>query len=435
MSNDVFVRLKLNSAEFDTSLADSTKKVQKFDGEIKEANKTVKKSETSIAGMTGALTALSVGAGAVAFAIIKVNSAMADGVFEADRYANRLGLSTKAILNLQSAGKDFGVEAEDISEGLKNMTERLGEAFLEGRGATFDGLTKLGVDLEHIESLNTEDRFFALAGALSEVESEAERTFLTMEIFQEEGFKMAEMLDLGEKGLRDYVKSQDKYTDSLNIEALREYRKEMSLLGKSTEVLSRNLGLLSVGEYASGLNFLIEGMNEWIAGDFKGELFGEDGITVSGFSRADALEAQLQIINKKTRAEEAYQAQLKKNQEEQLKGNKISADALIKEQKLRAEALNPFSGSSGKANDVYKRTGLDELLKSFRLEDSAPDLLSTEMQTGTLGLLERGSAEEIGVRKGTENELQKERNELLKKILAENKKRQRAFQVTNVGIQ
>ena len=205
--SDVYVRLKLDSKDFMQNMAKSKKSTKEFISELDDGKKSVKAITLGVAAFgASALVAVT--------ALTKITNAMADSVFQADRYANRLGISTKELLNLQSAAKDFGVEAEDVSEGLKNMTERLGEAILEGRGATFDGLTKLGVDLSHIESLNTEDRFFAIAGALSEVESEAERTFLTMEIFQEEGFKMAEMLDLGEQGLRDYTEAQNEYTDS-----------------------------------------------------------------------------------------------------------------------------------------------------------------------------------------------------------------------------
>jgi len=425
VTEDVYVKLKLDSKEFDSSINKSEKNVKDFEGEIENTSK-------SMAGLTGAFTALGVGALAGAVALTKLTNAMADGVFEADRYANRLGISTKELLNIQSAAKDFGVEAEDVSEGLKNMTERLGEAFLEGKGATFDGLTKLGVDLAYIESLNTEDRFLALAGALSEVDSEAERTFLTMEIFQEEGFKMAEMLNLGEQGLRDYIDAQNDYTDSLDIDSLKEYKKQMNGLNKSASSLGNNLGVLSFGEYAEGLSFMLDSLNEWVASDFKGALFGEQEITVSGFSNADALDRQLEGINKKSRAEQAYQLQLKKNQDELLKTNKISEDALMKEQKLRAQAIRV--NSTNRKQEEYQRNELDDLLKRYKEEDTAPELISAEMQDRTLGLLERGSAAEASVKSGEQNKLEMERNKLLKEILAENKKRRRQFEIQQVSL-
>ena len=54
------------------------------------------------------------------------------------------------------------------------MKERLGEAFLEGKGATFDAIKKLGLDLERIKNLDTTSQFLEIADALSKVEDEGE---------------------------------------------------------------------------------------------------------------------------------------------------------------------------------------------------------------------------------------------------------------------
>ena len=169
-----------------------------------------------------------------------------------------------------------------------------------------------------------------------------------------------------------------------------------------------------------------------VAIDFKSALFGEQEITVSGFSNSDALDRQLEGINKTSRAEQAYQLQLKKNQDELLKTNKISEDALMKEQKLRAQAIRV--NSTNRKQEEYQRNELDDLLKRYKEEDTAPELISAEMQDRTLGLLERGSAAEASVKSGEQNKLEMERNKLLKEILAENKKRRRQFEIQQVSL-
>ena len=57
-----------------------------------------------------------------------------------------------------------------------------------------------------------------------------------------------------------------------------------------------------------------------------------------------------------------------------------------------------------------------------------------DFQTGTLGLLERGSAAEASVKSGEQNKLEMERNKILKDILAENKKRRRQFEIQQVSL-
>ena len=115
-----------------------------------------------------------------------------------------------------------------------------------------------------------------------------------------------------------------------------------------------------------------------------------------------------------------------------LKTNKISEDALMKEQKLRAQAIRV--NSTNRKQEEYQRNELDDLLKRYKEEDTAPELISAEMQDRTLGLLERGSAAEASVKSGEQNKLEMERNKLLKEILAENKKRRRQFEIQQVSL-
>ncbi len=139
-----------------------------------------------------------------------------EAIIETDSYANRLGITTQRLMALQVAAGGFNVAAEEVNEGLKNMVERLGEASLEGQGATFDAITKLGLDLKELESLSTEDKFLSIADALSKVENESERTFLQMEIGQEEFFRLSEMMNLGKDGIKDAMKEAQNLTGVLS---------------------------------------------------------------------------------------------------------------------------------------------------------------------------------------------------------------------------
>ena len=85
------------------------------------------------------------------------------------------------------------------------MVERLGEASLEGQGAAFDAITKLGLDLEKIEKLNTREQFLEIADALSKVDSST-RNFLATEIGQDEFFKLAEFMNLGREEMEAMLK-------------------------------------------------------------------------------------------------------------------------------------------------------------------------------------------------------------------------------------
>lgn len=425
-NTDVYVRLKLQSQEFDQGMTRATKKLNDFDGELES-------SKNKMSAWTGAITALGVGVAGATLAIVKITNAMAENVFEAEKYSERLGIATKELLNLQSAGRDFGVEAEDISEGLKNMTERLGEAILEGKGATFDALTKLGLDLEYIESLSTDQRLYSIAGALSEVESEAERTFLTMEIFQEEGFKMAEMLALGEDGLKNYVNEQNKFTDSIDIEQLKEYRTQLNSLSKTFESGSQIIAMKFVGAL-SAVNKQIDITIQKLFGVYKEDLIPDD--TLKNIKKA---EEGLKRIREQDAQDKLWQDQLKAQEERILAENKANEKTIAQQEEIN----RLYRWRKETAEELERKDGLFfNIMENITKEviESTNDIVQKEIQSDLpsltprfQGLLERGSAEEASVRGGEVNEIQRQQAEYLKQLVELQKKRERQFKINLVG--
>ena len=425
--SDVYVRLKLDSKDFKKKINEAEKDIKDFEEQGNESNDT-------IGAMTLGMAAFGAAAIAAGVALITVTKQLADGVFEAERYANRLDISTKSLLNLQSAGKDFGVEAEDVSEGLKNMTERLGEALLEGRGATFDALTKLGVDLKEIESLSTEDRLFKIAGALSEVESKAERTFLTMEVFQEEGFKMAEMLELGEEGLKDYVKQQDKFTDAINIDGLKEYRSEWN----KTEKIFGTLTNSTANFFLPALTSLNKTIRRTILG-LQG-IHESDIIPDKTLERIKAAEKALSRIRGEEIQDQSFE-KMRLEEEKRILAENKAGQLTIEQQ----EKINEKYRARKKLADETRDSGVSFMEIAQELTNNVIDATNDEVQANIAssnmpslsprfaGLLERGSQAEVSARGGEANEMQKQQTQYLKEIAEAQKKRERQFKINNVS--
>jgi len=195
--------------DVDSSGLDET--VDKSTDSVDDLTKSVDDNKSSL----GAWAAVAATAAGIAGIGLLVKT-QAEAVVETDKYAKRLGIATQELMALQAAAGSFNIEAEDVNEGLKNMVERLGEASLEGQGATFDAIKRLGLDLKELESLSTEDKFIAISDALSKVESTAERTFLQMEIGQEEFFKLGEFMQTGAGDMRDLIKESKRLSGSLS---------------------------------------------------------------------------------------------------------------------------------------------------------------------------------------------------------------------------
>ena len=455
MANDVYVRLRLKADEFQQELDKSTKKVEEFDESIKESQKGLEEEDVSLAGVTGTLVALGAGALATGLAIVSMTDNLAEGVFEAERYANRLDIATTELIALQKVAKQFGVDAEDVNEGLKNMKERLGEALLEGRGATFDALTKLGINLKEIKELDTKSQFLEMAKALRTMDDAGERTFLTMEIFQEEGFKMAEMLNLSEQEFQKLYIAEKKFADNLNIEAIKEYKEESDRLNASLEKLSSTVGSSFAGVLALTSGFLSEVIDKIIVLHVEFSAWDElqeynntlEGIneTLEKISKHDAkaldneTEERKKILLDAIIGQEQARIQLenirsKKSSEQILKETKWYRDQV--EIKGKLDKMNRGSGVlSGMVNTFTAKlikdvneTGEEMFRESEGERENAPSL-----SPRFAGLLERGSQAEVSARGGEANEMQKQQTQYLKEIAEAQKKRERQFKINNVS--
>lgn len=184
--------------------------------EIKEAFDTVEESASTL---DFALKAIGIGfvineVMELTGAILGYVDASAEATAITDSYASRLGIATDKMIDLQTAAAQFGVEQEEVNEGIKNMSERIADAYINQTGAAFDALDSLGLSLDNIVQMGADEQFLAVADALSNVEDEAQRTFLSMEIGQEEFFRMNELIALGSDGIRGLIQE----TQNLNAD-------------------------------------------------------------------------------------------------------------------------------------------------------------------------------------------------------------------------
>ena len=98
VTEDVYVKLKLDSTDFEKSMEKSTHDVNEFAREVKGSSTLV----DNWGGAIGAATAL-IGGATTAIAILTAE--VAKGVVETEKYAERLGIATKELLALQGVAR------------------------------------------------------------------------------------------------------------------------------------------------------------------------------------------------------------------------------------------------------------------------------------------------------------------------------------------
>lgn len=143
------------------------------------------------------LAAASVTALSGALAAIVYNSAQSTE--EVNRFARRLGVSTRFLSEMSFAGRQFGIETEAMVDGMKELSMRTEEFALTGKGPAAEALERIGIGQKEAASAagDTARLFQVVRDRLSSVQNAASRQRLADELFGGSGGEqMIELLQL-----------------------------------------------------------------------------------------------------------------------------------------------------------------------------------------------------------------------------------------------
>lgn len=116
--------------------------------------------------------------------------------------SDRLGLTTEALAGLRHAGELTGVSAKTLDTALQRMTRRISEA-AKGSGVAKAALDELGLSAEELARLTPDQALARVADAMGNVESQTDKVRLAFKLFDTDGVKLLNTLDLGARGLNE----------------------------------------------------------------------------------------------------------------------------------------------------------------------------------------------------------------------------------------
>lgn len=147
------------------------------------------------------------GAAAVTAAAIKAGKVLwdlgRDAITSGDAIAKtskQLGINAEAYQELAYAAGLGGASESDFSGALQNLNRQM-EAAASGNKKAQQAFKTLGVSMDEVKSMNTEEMFLRLSDALSEVDNVAAHTKTTMALFGGGGTKVAEAISGGADAL------------------------------------------------------------------------------------------------------------------------------------------------------------------------------------------------------------------------------------------
>ena len=181
-------------------------------GGVNQASASMRKMQGSISSLKGGLSALTVISGAQLFgqiassatsavrSLLSMGSAQAEVVDKTSKLASRLGMTYSELSGLAHAGALAGVGLDTIGTAATKLDVAM-VAAANGSATANAKCERLGLSVADLGNMNAEERFQAIAQAISQLPNEAERAAAAVSLFGRSGAGMLPMFKDGAAGL------------------------------------------------------------------------------------------------------------------------------------------------------------------------------------------------------------------------------------------
>lgn len=154
--------------------------------------------------------------------------------------AKAIGASAEGYQKLAYAARETGTDMGAVSNAFQNVQKAMEQA-QAGNEAMRDAIASLGLDLDRLFALSPDDRFAAIAEALSEIRDPAERSRIGVALLGEDFAKLNDYLD-GFGSLSEQAKKDFDFIDEKTISASKEYVENMERLDRAfTALVASNI--------------------------------------------------------------------------------------------------------------------------------------------------------------------------------------------------
>ena len=188
-----------------------------FSRVFSDAGKSVTSFSSQMASVGAKISAIggAIGAGAAVYQIVSLTKASFESIDTLKDQAEAIGVSTEALSRLQYAAQFAGVDAGTMSGAVGKMVKILGDAALNG-GEVANALTSVGLSASELSSMQPDQAFAKIAGALAKVENPYQRATLASQIFGKQWQSLIPILNKGEAGLNRLGIESDRFGFTVN---------------------------------------------------------------------------------------------------------------------------------------------------------------------------------------------------------------------------
>lgn len=199
---------------------------QKAEGEISDV----------IGVLGGLITIAASAATAVTGAAFAMVNSYAETATEVDRLTKRLNVNAEAFQATAYAAKSFGIEQDQLADGMKELSMRAGEFALTGEGSFKDVAGQLGLTREQVKGYGNDVNglFNLVRDKLAAVQNQGQRQFLADALFggglADVGGEFFSQTSAGIAALQKQAQESGIVISQEQIDMAREYTREIDYL-------------------------------------------------------------------------------------------------------------------------------------------------------------------------------------------------------------
>lgn len=237
---------------------------------------------TAIVGAAGAAAGAVTAAGAAYLNAASAASEYGDNI---DKMSQKIGISAEAYQEWSYVFERSGTDIDNMQTGMKTLSSVIADAGAGSESAA-EKLKAIGLSIEDIGGLSTEEQFAAVLSALQEMPAGAERTAAATDLLGRSATDMAAVLNMSAEETQALIDETHEYGMVMSDEmvaASAGYQDSLTKLSTTFEGLKNSIvgdALPSMTTFVDGLSDLLNGSEG--AGDKIAEGIGGIADSISG---------------------------------------------------------------------------------------------------------------------------------------------------------
>lgn len=219
----------------------------------------LKSAEDGFKGLDGVVTKLTAGFAGVASlgGIGLLVTKQVEAARTADNYSKALGVNVETLTAMQSAFQTVGIQSDKTADILKDVAEKIGDAFRNDAGEAKEALESLNLNIAQMAQLSPDQQLLAIADAMNQVGTQGEKVQI-MEALASDASLLLPLLDNNAAKLRELtdaaIDSGAALTD-IEVDTLKKAGAAMDDLQRASDALSQTLAVTLAPHLANLINF------------------------------------------------------------------------------------------------------------------------------------------------------------------------------------